>query len=126
MNEHDESKLDEALEESFPASDPPANTVETGVRAGVPPAHELVVDDAERHRFVLDIDGQLAVLEYERAAGSLKLIHTEVPEALRGRRYGEALVEAAILAARAQGLRVVAVCKFAQAYLRKRRLRAAR
>jgi hypothetical protein len=27
-------KLDEALEETFPASDPPANTVETGIRIG--------------------------------------------------------------------------------------------
>jgi hypothetical protein len=27
----DEAELDEAIEESFPASDPPANTVETGV-----------------------------------------------------------------------------------------------
>jgi len=28
-----DSKLDEALEETFPASDPPANTVETGIHA---------------------------------------------------------------------------------------------
>jgi hybrid cluster-associated redox disulfide protein len=33
-----ERKLDEALDESFPASDPPANTVETGIRVGTMPA----------------------------------------------------------------------------------------
>jgi hypothetical protein len=32
-----DSKLDEALEETFPASDPPANTVETGIRTGETP-----------------------------------------------------------------------------------------
>src|SRR3954463_3030323 len=30
----DDRALDEALAETFPASDPPANTVETGVRIG--------------------------------------------------------------------------------------------
>jgi len=29
-----DAKLDETIEESFPASDAPANTVETGIRSG--------------------------------------------------------------------------------------------
>jgi hypothetical protein len=33
----DDEHLDEALEETFPASDPPANTVETGIQ---PPDEE--------------------------------------------------------------------------------------
>ena len=50
-----DDRLDEALEETFPASDPPANTVETGIGVAIPlsgerdapapPAH-----DTERHR----------------------------------------------------------------------------
>ena len=31
-----DDKLDETLEETFPASDAPANTVETGIRIGNP------------------------------------------------------------------------------------------
>ena len=33
----DDEKVDEAIEETFPASDPPANTVETGIRIGPTP-----------------------------------------------------------------------------------------
>jgi uncharacterized protein len=51
----------------------------------------------------------------------LTLIHTEVPEALRGRHLGDELVEAALAAGHSAGLRIVAVCPFVQAYLRKHR-----
>ena len=33
-----EQLLDETLEETFPASDPPANTTETGIRVAITPA----------------------------------------------------------------------------------------
>ena len=33
-----DAQLEEALEETFPASDPPANTVETGIAIGAVPA----------------------------------------------------------------------------------------
>jgi hypothetical protein len=36
----DDRDLDEILDETFPASDPPANTVETGIRVGAIPAGE--------------------------------------------------------------------------------------
>jgi len=35
-------KLEEGLEETFPASDAPANTVETGVRPILPPMDAMV------------------------------------------------------------------------------------
>jgi predicted GNAT family acetyltransferase len=47
------------------------------------------------------------------------LVHTEVPPALRGRHLGDTLVKAAFDHARAERLRVVAVCPFVRAYLRK-------
>jgi hypothetical protein len=36
----DDSDLEEALEETFPASDAPANTVETGIQVGEPTSVE--------------------------------------------------------------------------------------
>ena len=115
-----DSKLDEALQESFPASDPAANTVETGIRIGaVPAAAPSVTDDRVRHRFELALDGGTAFLLYERTDDALRLIHTEVPAQLRGHHVGETLVEAALQSARSSGLRIVAVCPFVMAYMRK-------
>lgn len=114
-------KLDETIEETFPASDAPASTVETGigVRAVTPEPRPSVTDNAAQHRFELTLDGQTAFLRYERTAGVLKLIHTEVPNVLRGQHLGVALVEFALRDARASGLRVLAICPFVKAYLRK-------
>jgi uncharacterized protein len=78
-----------------------------------------VIDNRDANRFELQIEGQTSILEYERADGRLTLIHTDVPEALRGRHIGDALVKGALAAARAEGLRIVAVCPFVRAYLRK-------
>ena len=78
-----------------------------------------VIDNREAKRFELHVDGETAVLEYKRADGALTLIHTEVPERLRGHHLGEHLVVAALAAARAEGLRVIPVCPYVRAYLRK-------
>jgi uncharacterized protein len=61
------------------------------------------------------------VLEYQRTPTSLILVHTEVPPPVRGRRLATTLVQSAVNVAREEGLRVVAVCPFARAYLRKHR-----
>jgi predicted GNAT family acetyltransferase len=116
-----ESKLDEALEETFPASDPPANTVETGIRTGgaPPSAHGSVTDNRAKNRFELSMNGDTAFLLYERTDDTLTLVHTEVPTTMRGLHVGDALVEAALEDARSARLRIVAVCPFVRAYMRK-------
>jgi predicted GNAT family acetyltransferase len=118
---HVESKLDEAREETFPASDPPANTVETGIRIdGLPAtAGGAVVDSSTKNRFEISVNGETAFLLYSRTDDALTLIHTEVPTALRGLHLGERLVEAALQSARSVGLRIIAVCPFVKAYMRK-------
>jgi predicted GNAT family acetyltransferase len=79
-----------------------------------------VVDNDATSRFELTDDGKVAFLVYKRTPETLELIHTEVPEELRGRHLGDALVEFAFERAHAEHLRVVAICPFVRAYLRKR------
>jgi uncharacterized protein len=85
-----------------------------------PPTAPAVTDNRAASQFELTIEGQTATLAYERQPGSLVLVHTEVPPSLRGHHLGDALSQAAIDAAHAEGLRVVAVCPFVKAYLRRR------
>ena len=80
---------------------------------------DQIVNNAAAHRFELEVDGQTAFLDYQRSDDALTLVHTEVPPAFRGRHLGERLVQAALDAARSEGLRIVAVCPFVRAYLRK-------
>jgi uncharacterized protein len=122
MTPPDDDKLDETLEETFPASDAPANTVETGIQleAESPHAADVVVrDHPDARRFEAVVDGQVAYIDYERRADSMVLLHTYVPDALRGRGVGNRLAQGAIDAVRAQGLRLVVQCPFVRAYLRR-------
>jgi predicted GNAT family acetyltransferase len=119
----DDSKVDEALEQTFPASDAPAYTVETGIRIAIPSATEIgdVSDNTAQSRFELDVDGHVAYLEYERTPNTLTLLHTEVPPEIRGRHIADRLVEAALAIGRSEGRRLVVICPFARAYLRRHR-----
>jgi len=119
----DDSKVDEALEQTFPASDASAYTVETGIRIAIPPATEIgdVTDNTAQSRFELNVDGHVAYLEYERTPNTLTLLHTEVPPEIRGRHFADRLVEAALAIGRSEGRRLVVICPFARAYLRRHR-----
>jgi uncharacterized protein len=115
----DESALDEALNETFPASDPPANTIETAVRPEPTPGAPAVTDNHALNRYEIHVGQAIAFLNYERRDKSLTIIHTEVPAELRGRHLGEALVKAAVDDAHRRGDMIVVACPFAREYLRR-------
>jgi predicted GNAT family acetyltransferase len=72
-----------------------------------------------QHRFELRQDESVAFLVYERHRDRLVLVHTEVPTPLEGQGYGGALVRAAMEYARDHEWRVVPLCPFARAYLKR-------
>lgn len=65
------------------------------------------------------VDGE-AEMTYSKA-GTARIIidHTGVPETMKGMGVGRKLVEAAVLAARAEGFRIIPLCPFAKATLDK-------
>lgn len=105
--------VEEASEESFPASDPPAWTM------GEEHKGTGVSNHPDQHRFELTIGGKQAFLDYQRIGQTLTLLHTEVPSEMRGFGAGGKLAQAALEFARSQGLRVKPQCPFASGYIRK-------
>jgi predicted GNAT family acetyltransferase len=64
------------------------------------------------HRFVARLPEGDAVLTYRLKEDRLDIRTTYVPPAARGRGTGGALVEAALLHARAAGLKVIPTCSY--------------
>lgn len=79
-----------------------------------------VRDNPTRHRFEIDLgDGDVAFAAYNLLPGEIRFYHTEVPENHGGKGIGTALIRAGLAAARERGLKVIPVCPFFRAYLKK-------
>jgi uncharacterized protein len=78
-----------------------------------------VIDNPERQRFEMSIDGRTAFVSYRRAPGVVTLTHAEVPAELEGRGIGGELVAATLDALRREGVKVIPRCSFVAAYMRR-------
>lgn len=76
-----------------------------------------VTHDPEGRRFVTHREGHEAFVEYRLGDGVMTITHTLVPEAIGGRGIAGELVRAAMDHARAQGLKVVPQCSYADGWL---------
>lgn len=76
--------------------------------------------DRNGHFFAGPEDAPTANLVYRRA-GAHKIVidHTEVKPELRGQGMGRQLVDAAVSYARANGIKILPLCKFAKSVLAK-------
>ncbi|HYW98800.1 MAG TPA: GNAT family N-acetyltransferase [Candidatus Elarobacter sp.] len=70
-------------------------------------------------RFEIERNGEVAYLEYTLSGNVLGLIHTEVPEKLRGMGLASSLAETALDWARENNLKVDIICPSVQAYVAK-------
>ena len=69
-------------------------------------------------RYVVRLDGAEAEMTYSRAGeGTIIIDHTSVPDALRGRSIGQALVRRGVEDARREGRRIIPLCPYAKAQI---------
>lgn len=78
----------------------------------------LVVNEAA-HRFELTIDGQLAVIVFRKHDEVITLEHTEVEPALEGKGAATAIIEKTLDYIEQRGFRLVPLCPFVVAYLKR-------
>jgi predicted GNAT family acetyltransferase len=78
-----------------------------------------VRQNVEASRFEIQIDGYLAVLEYQEQEGRFVFTHTGVPASLEGQGIGSRLAHAGLEFTRKHGLKVVPLCSFIAGYMRR-------
>ena len=78
-------------------------------------------DNTERSRYELEIDGQIVFANYRRDGATLSILHVEAPPALRGTGAAGRLMQGIVEIARASGAKIVPLCGYAAAWLRRHR-----
>jgi uncharacterized protein len=73
--------------------------------------------EVTKGRFEIEQDGRIAYLEYTIAGNVLGLLHTEVPEELRGRGIASELANSALKWARENHMKVDVICPSVAGYI---------
>lgn len=85
----------------------------------MPPPNAQPFNDESAEEWRFELDGQRAFIAYERSGDRIVYLHTEVPPQLEGHGVASILAKAALDDARARGQKVVALCPFVSAYIRR-------
>ena len=78
-----------------------------------------ITDNTAKSRFELVEQGHIAYADYKRAEGVLSLKYVFSPEALRGQGAAGRLMDGITALARAENLKILPICGYAAAWLRK-------
>jgi hypothetical protein len=79
----------------------------------------VVVNNPDARRFEARVGDYFALLDYMITGTSIILVHTEVAPALEGQGVGGKLAKTALEFAKEKGYKVVPVCPFVFAYIRR-------
>lgn len=76
--------------------------------------------DPQNAKYTVDLEGGYqAFATYSDREGVRYILHTEVPNALRGGGYGKILMEAVLAKMEADGVEVVPLCSYARIYMKR-------
>lgn len=79
-----------------------------------------VIDNPDRSRFELDVNGQIVFANYRRQGETVIITHVEAPVALRGTGASGRLMEGVARMLQARNEKVVPLCSYAAAWLKRK------
>jgi len=79
-----------------------------------------MIHDKENRLFILTKPEGEAHIEYKLEDGTLTVLHTVVPEALKGKGLGAELAAAAAAYAKENGFKLASECSYMSAWMKKR------
>ena len=83
------------------------------------PLDPEIHDNAEATRYALTVDGQTAVVIYNKVAGGLLITETIVPVPLEGRGIASRMAKHVLADLKERGLVILPTCPFFASYLKK-------
>lgn len=79
----------------------------------------FVVDNVQRQRFELAVEGSIVFADYQLRSGQLLITHVDTPPALRGRGLASILMRGLVDQAGMRGLKIIPICSYAQDWMQK-------
>lgn len=77
-----------------------------------------VTHHKEKHQFTMEVDGEIAKVDYQMRDGKMYLVYSEVPFNIRGQGIGKILVEKTFEKLTQEGYDAVAVCGYIKSVAR--------
>lgn len=77
-----------------------------------------VIHDKEKQQFTMEVDGEIAKVDYTLKDGKMYLEYSEVPFNIRGQGIGKILVEKTFEKLTEEGYQAVAVCGYIKSVAR--------
>ena len=78
-----------------------------------------VVHNPEQNRFEVELEGQIAKLDYMEDGDTIVMMHVGVPYEFRGHGVAGVITKAGLEYAKSKSLRVIPMCSYVAAYIRR-------
>ena len=78
-----------------------------------------LIKNEAANRFEMNVDGNIALIEYRQLTGKIALLHTEVPTALEGKGAATAIIEKTLAWIEKNNFKLIPLCPLVVAYLKR-------